>query len=369
MRLTKSLVVAATLVATSALAAELTDAPNPDIAALLQALKGIKEQQLLQVKSSKQKVLQEAQAAAATPSAASAAWVEAIRQTQIEGVEKEGAQLRAWRDGDGAAFSDKEVQYAAQLYFRWLALTMQRSMGATPRELLPQVIQFTKDAAADRAAMEALTERANKERDLARSKLHGARKENGADEDRARKVHDMILRGLGGSAPVKAMHAEELVRVEKWENAPGNVDGIFANIILPELRLVKDPRVLEYWDMKIKQEAEFVKNRPAFDQEKFAKETRPNLLWSRAQEYVALGMRNRAIGEMFQIIRGSPQHPSVTDWIGAIETILTPGAVSTAPAAPASAPAPASTIPAAPVAPTAPPAANAPAARPPTVAR
>ena len=324
------------------------DAPAPDIAQLLQVLKGLKDQQAQQIKSTRQRALQEAQAAAASPTAAANSWVEAIRQTQFEGAEKEGAQFRDWRDKEGAAFSDKEVQNAAQLYFRWLVLTLQRSMGSTTRELLPTIVQYTKDAANDRTAIESFAERAKKDKELANSRLHGTRKDRSGEDDRTQKVHDMIVnRGLPGTAPVKAMHMEELIKVDQWEMSPGNVDGIFSSIILPELRAQKDPRIFEYWDMKIKKEAELVKDKPTFEQEKFTKERRPTLLWNRAQEYLYLGQRNRAIAEMVQVLKANPQHPQLGEWISALETQLNP--TPTAPVAPTpTAGAPASATPTAP---------------------
>jgi len=331
----------ATLIAT---AAAQQDAPAPDIAQMLQALKGLRDQQAQQIKSTKQRALQEAQAAAASPTAASTAWVEAIRQTQFDGVEKEGAQFREWREKEGAAFAEKEVQAAAQLYFRWLALTLQHSMGTSARDLMPAIVQYTKDAANDRTAIESFAERAKKEKDLAQSKLHGTRKDKGGDDDRTQKVHDLVInRGLPGTAPVKAMHMDDLIKVDQWEMTPGNVDGIFSNVILPELRAQKDPRIFEYWDMKIKKEADLVKDKPAFEQEKFNKERRPALLMSRAQEYFLLGQRNRGIAEMFQVLRANPQHPALNDWINALEAQINPP-----PAAPPSGTAPAAASTAAP---------------------
>jgi hypothetical protein len=323
------------------------DAPPPDIAQLLKALKALKDQQAEQAKSTKQRALQEAQSAGASPSAAAAAWVESIRQTQFEGAEKEGAQFREWREKEGAAFADREVQTAAQLYFRWLALTLRRSMGATPRELLPEIVQYTKDAAADRSVMDSFVERSKKEKEMANSRLHGARRDKSGDDNRTQRVHDLVVaRGLAGSAPVRAMRMEDLIKVEQWELTPGNVEGIFSNIVLPELRTQKDSRVFEYWDMRIKKEADLVKDKPAYDQEKFTKERRPNLLWNRAQEYLHLGQRNRAIAEMFQILKTNPQHPSLAEWIGTIEQLLAPpapvpaAAVSSAPTATAPPPLP-----------------------------
>jgi hypothetical protein len=320
--------------ATTIIAAAQSDAPTPDTAQILQFLKTLKEQQAQQIRSTKQKVLKEAQVAAASPSAAANTWVEAVRQTQFEGAEKEGSQFRAWKDAEGAAFTDLEVQRAAQLYFRWLAITMQRSLGTSAKDLLPQVIQHTKDVAADHTSMEAFSDKIQKDKELANSKLHGNRKDTSREDERTRRVHDQVLRmAVNGGPPVKALHAEDLVKVDKWEMSPGDIDGMFNSIILPELRAARDPRVFEYWDMKIKKESEAVKNKPAYDQEKFSKEIYPQLLWNRANEYVALGQPNRALGEMFNVVKNYPQHPSLGNWIQQIEGLLAPAATSAAPSA------------------------------------
>jgi hypothetical protein len=167
--------------------------------------------------------------------------------------------------------------------------------------------------------------------------MHGNRKDTSKEDERTRRAHDHVLKAAVNSAPpVKALHAEDLVKVEKWEMSAGNVEGIFNNIVLPELRAVRDPRVFEYWDMRIKKESEAVKDKPAFEQEKFTKETYPQLLWNRAQEYIPLGQPNRALAEMFKVVKGYPQHPSLETWIQQIENILSP------PASPAPAPAEAS---------------------------
>lgn len=328
----------AALIATPVAApAQQADAPAPDAAQILQFLQQLKEQQAQQIKGAKQKIIQEALAAAATPAAASAAWVEAVRITQFQGAEKEGAQFREWREKEGAAFSDGEVQRAAQFYFRWLALSAQKSLGTPTRELLPQIIQFTKDVTADHQAMETLLEKAQREKELAQSRLHGQRRDRSPEIERMRRVRDMVLhKPLNGGAPLKAIRGEELIKVDQWEMTPGNIDGIFTTIVLPELRAAKDPRILEYWDMRIQRESEDIQTKAAFEQEKFTQQRYPSLLWSRAQDLAAIGQPNRALGEMFKIVRTYPQHPDLGNWITRIESFLSKASASSAtpPAAP-----------------------------------
>jgi len=309
------------------------DAPALDPAKLLDALKALKDQQAQQAHASRQTVLKAAQAGAASGTAAANAWVEAVRQTQFEGAEKEGAQFREWKDKEGALFAEKEVQAAAQLYFRWLALTVQRAQGSALKDLLPNIVQYTKDVLADAQVVEAMVEKEDKEKERGGNRP-GARTQKAVNEiDKIRRLHDQILnRGLAASPPVKALHAEELVRSEKWEMKPGDVDGIYNAIILPELRKAHDPRVLEYWDMKIKLEGDAVKARPAFEQERFTKERRGELLWNRGREFNELGLHNRCINELFLVLRTYPQHPKFAEWTAELETIISPAAAPGTPA-------------------------------------
>ena len=310
--------------ATRLLHAEVQDGPAPDLAQILQMLKALKEQQVVQMKAAREKALHNAQAAAATPTAAVTAWEEAIRETQFEGQPREGAAFRDWRDKVGDALKERETQSAAQLYFRWLVLTLQRANGRTVKDLLPDVIAYTKDLAADQQAMEGFAENMKRETELAKSGKHGARP--GKNSDAAtRQMHDTFLRGLGGSAPVKAMSIEEAIKAEKWSNNPGDLEGVYQQIILPELRTEKDSRVLEYWDLKIKREADAAaKTKLAYDAEKFTNERHPSLLWNKALEYQNIGAKNRAIGEMFKIIKGYPKHPDAGRWIAELEAVLMP---------------------------------------------
>jgi hypothetical protein len=67
-----------------------------------------------------------------------------------------------------------------------------------------------------------------------------------------------------------------------------------------------------------------VKSKLAFEIEKFNTQRRPALLWSRAQDLLAIGQKNRAATEMFGIIRSSPTSPELPAWIAALESVLAP---------------------------------------------
>jgi len=163
-------------------------------------------------------------------------------------------------------------------------------------------------------------------------------------------MHDQILNhGLGGSIIVQWMRIGDYVAVDNWEGTPGNIDGIYKNIIQPELRTERDQRVFEYWDTKMKVAADAAtRSKLTFEVEKFNNDTRPALMWGRAQEYIPLGQKNRAAMEMYNIIKGFPAHPASGEWIAALQGLLAP-------------PPPDATAPATPVTGSAPPAPTAPA--------
>ncbi len=313
------------------------DAPPVDINQLGQALKALREQQALQVNSIKMKAIQDAQAASASGAAAINAWEEAVRMVQFEGATREGAQFREWKAKEGAAFNEKEVQNAARLYFVWLTLTLQRSAGVSTKELLPKIIQYTKEVTADKMAIEAMKERIKHETELVEKRPGMVVKEKRKEESPIVDAHNAILNmELGGSAPAKSLKVSEFVAMKNWESSPSDVDGIFEKIILPELRAAKDPRVLEYWDMKLKREGEAaVKTNLAFEAEKFSQVRRPELMWMRAQDQFVIGQRNKGLGDMFSVIKAYPAHPMAAGWTTKLEELLTAAPAGGAPTIPA----------------------------------
>lgn len=334
---TLSLLLLASAFAASRLLAQ-SDAPPVDIGQLLQALRTMREQQAAQMKTQKQTAIQQVNAAASSADRAVAMWEDAVRAVQFDGMAKEGAQFRAWRDSEGEALKEREAANAARLYFAWLGLTLQRSSGVPVKDLLPAVINYTKELATDQAMIDALDAAMKKDKEQASSgnKRPNQRKSNDAE---VKKMHGQILnRGLGGSVVVQWLKLGDWVGMKDWEQNPGNLDGIFQRIILPELRTQHDPRILEYWDMKLKKEADAAsKSLLAFEIDKFNTERRPTLLWSRAAEVAGLGQKNRAIGDMFTILKTYPTHPDADQWIAKLEEMLMPPAPATIDPAAASA--------------------------------
>ncbi len=341
---TLALLVAATLAVPFAQA---QDGQSVDIAQMIQALRQLREQTATKTKADKARAIQEVNSAAASGESAVNAWEKAVMATQFDGVAKEATAFKAWRDTEGEVLKEAEAKNAARLYFQWLSLTLQRSSGISVKDLLPAVVNYTKDLGNDMAAMDNLEDAIKREKeknDGKRGPGPGPRKSNDAD---VRKMHQSILgKPLGGSIVVQWLKLGEWVNVDKWEGTPGNFDGIFEKIVLPELRAQHDQRVLEYWDMKIKREGDAAaKSKLEFEHDKFTTLKLPALLWRRASDMAVIGMKNRAATEMFNLVRKYPSHPEATEWMGKLEELLMPPAVPTTPTTPATAAPPVGDVP------------------------
>lgn len=329
------------------------DLPPVDVAKMLKELHGLKDKQAVDAKGSKQAAIQQLTTAASSIPAGITFWESGVKATQMDGGGKENEQFRAWMNTEGELFKERQVQSAVHLHLEWLLLTLQRSNGKEVKDLLPSLINYTKELIADQTEMEAFVDAIKKEKDgppgVKPRRGNPGQQDARADEE-VRKLHDKILRtNLGNSMIVSWLKLDDAVSLEKWELVPGALDGIYNKIIQPELRAQRDTRVFDFWDMKLKREADAAtKSRLSFEVDKFNSQRRPELLWNRVQEYTYLGQKNRAVTEMFNLIKQYPQHPSATEWTAALEAVLAPpppDATTTAAPAPVPAVTPTAAIP------------------------
>jgi hypothetical protein len=324
---------------------QLNDAPPVDMKQLLQGLKQFKEQNETGLKTRRNNAYQQIMAAAATNEKAAAYWAESVLAVQFAGVDRQTQAVRDWQKGEGEGLKVKECANAARLHLVWLGLTIQHSAGAETKQLLPSVVDFTKQLEADEAGITKVAEQIDK---LKSNVKRGAPNKALSEDTHAKKLHDSILRMSVTNSPVakRLQIADLLGDVAKkkkkgddagppaWEMVPGNVNGIYSAIILPEFRASKDPRLLDYWDMVIRKGQENIyAGMPDFEERQWSQIKRPSMLWARAQDLLIIGQRNRAITEMYNLIKAYPQHPDAAGWIAQLEGIISPGVPAPAPAA------------------------------------
>lgn len=268
------------------------DAPPVDANSILTTLRTIKKKQEDGIKLEKNKLIQQLLTAGASNGSAVEFYTQAVLATQFEGQNRPVTQFHEWKKKQADHLH--AMQNAIRLHLQYLAMTLERDAGVEVKDLAPQLIGYTQQVLADRDALD--------------------------EQD------EMMNKPLSGSIFVKWLQIANYVsEVQNWEMAPGNVDGIFEKSILPEFRRLKDPRLLEYWDLRIQREADdAAKTKRTFDMDTFNQATKPKLLWSRSQELIVLGLKNRAINDMFTIIKSYPSHPDSAGWIVTLEQLVGP---------------------------------------------
>jgi hypothetical protein len=321
--------------------AQLTDAPPVDMKQLLQGLRQFKEQNDTGIKTRRTTAYQQVTAAASSLDKASAFWTDAVLAVQFAGVDHQTTAVRDWKQGEGEGLKTKEGANAARLHLIWLGLTIQHCAGAETKQLLPNITDYMKQLEADDTAIDRVSDQIDKAK---AAKRPGTPNKALTEDTHAKKIHDSILRTSVTTSPVaKRLQIADLLGEEgkrtrkgdggegaSWEMIPGNQGGIYNAIILPEYRASKDPRLLDYWDMKIRKEQEGIyAGMPDFQERQWSQVKRPSLLWSRAQDQLLIGQRNRAITEMYNLIKAFPQHPDSAAWISQLEAILVPQAPAT----------------------------------------
>jgi hypothetical protein len=270
------------------------DSAKIDTASILNALKTIKQKHEEFEKKDKTSLLQQINAAAASVMAAVNYYQDAVRSTRFNGQNRETTQFNEWRrkGRDADRMKDKNWQEALRLHLYYLAITLQRETGTEVKDLLPQLLSYTNQLVVE----------------------HDLLQDQGEWMDRP----------LTDSIFVNWLQlGDPLSKLDKWEMAPGNLNGIYQQAILPELRKLKDPRAVEYWDLRVKMEgSQASASGRNFEVDKFNQVTMPKLLWNRSQEMFAIGQKNKAATEMLSVIKKYPTHPNVGDWIEKLEKLL-----------------------------------------------
>jgi len=292
-RVAGALLAAASLVVTP-LRGAVTDSQPVDTNALLEALKTLRKKQEESLGSVRGRILQAIQSASGSTSAAWELYQEAIKAVQFEGQEKEGTKFRDWKKKEEERLDDPDFRNAIPVHLAYLALTLRKASGAETEELLPALMRHAAAVSAAEASW-------------------------GGDKQ-------MMLRPITESVFVKHFGIDAWIAgVKEWELVPANVDGMYEKTVLPELRRQKNPQVVDYWDARIRREAEKVGQvRLAFQTERFEAVTKPGLLWKRAQEFRHIGLPNRALNEMFAVLKAYPSHPDFDRWASELEQLISP---------------------------------------------
>ena len=305
-----------------------------DIKEMAALLKQIKETRAAAEKKTVARVLQDFRAAASSNAAAIAFYQQAVGATQYGGKAHDVSEFQDWSKREADKLKSDAMQNAARLHLSYLLLTIQRAGGMTTKQLEPALVAHIAALTAAGAGDPAILARRDRAQDL---KDAGFKQIKGVKPPGREPLfwdQELINKGVDGGIFVQWYGIEKMFSdLKDWETRPANVDGIYQKTLLPYYRQIKDPRVIAYWDDKMQKEAQKASDTAlAFKIEQFNKMTRPQMLWKRAQDMIAIDQRNRGMGEMVSLVKNYPDHPDLNDWISTLEGMIPPPAAAATPA-------------------------------------
>ena len=267
-----------------------TPAPAVDADAVLAALKDLKAKQAQVVGREKQGVLAAIAGAQSDPAKA---YEQAVMAVEIQGQGNDGARIGEWRKRQGDLLRNPAFVNGLRLQLAYLSLTWQRSMGAKNKDLLPSLYDYTAQVLGSIDTLWSF---------------------------------EPLRKSLGDNVFVRYFQiGPYLSAVDNWSDQPFDVDSIYQKAILPTLRDMKDPRVLDYWMAKLQNEAAHTeKGSNSLAVNKFNNVRRPELLWNRAEDEEVIGQHNQAVADMLALAKAHPDHPDFDKWAARLTELVKP---------------------------------------------
>lgn len=304
-------------------------AVNADI--ILRDLDTIEQQQKQTVISAKQQALNLLKSAIANPGGL---YAQAIEEVTFEGKPNKAAAFADWKAANGDLLRSKEMQTLLSLHLKYLVLSLERGASDQPELFVAPSLAYANELfnvdslfhKQDKRSDRPTTDRDKQEQAL-NNQINGAKKEL-LDKSVADGVFAKWLR-LGPWLP----------KGDTWELTPGNLAGILEKNVRAEMRAKKDPRLVDTWDMEMKLLADRATvGRSDFVAADFNTVTRPKMIFSRANDLIIVGQRNRGISDIYGIVKANPQHPDFSKWVARLRELLKPAEATAAPAPPSTSP-------------------------------
>jgi hypothetical protein len=304
------------------------DMPAVNADAILRELDQIESQQKQAVLSARQTAVNQIKAAAGSGATATDLYERAIEATQFEGTKNKGGAYADWKSSKAAMLRTKEAQAALLMHLRYLALSLERKDSDKPELFVTPSLNYVNDlAGADLMFLkqaQSVQQPASSDRD---------REQQAADREAIKLKDELLNKALTDSIFVKWLRlGPSLPKGDDWELTPGSLSGILEKNVRPVMREAKNPALLPTYELEIKVLADRVTlNRREHEATEFNTVVRPRLQLARANDMAALGQKNRAVTEIYGMVKAYPQHPDFSKWVQRLRELLKPDAPAPSP--------------------------------------
>lgn len=231
--------------------------------------------------------------------AASRLYEDAIESTQFNGRKDKGQAFSDWKKKNADLLRSQEMQTALELHLRYLVLSLSRAASEGGMEFVNPSLSYIIDV----------------------SKILAEQAKGASFPPEAKALLD---RSLVDSIFTKWMLLGPwLPKASDWELNPSNIDGIFEKNIRAPLRKASSPLLVGTWDLQIKIQADRIaQGQLDYEADKFQMVTQPRLRFSRANDMILVGLKNKGCTEILQLLRSHAEHPDFSQWTEKIREVL-----------------------------------------------
>ncbi|MDX9868420.1 MAG: hypothetical protein RBT78_10875 [Kiritimatiellia bacterium] len=208
-------------------------------------------------------------------------YAEAVFATRFEGAKKGNAEFRKWKNGQDDLFKDDDFHAALTIHANHLYLTFLRATGEEPRKVNEALLQHVGRVWAAEAK-------------------HDLRKRAFADLLDRPVTQGVLARHLQFASKLPALDEQD----KGWELLAAHTDGMLEKTLLPYLRTLRTPLLIQLWDKRI--ECETARARRSGLQDRlgqFTRQTLPRLQWRRARDLILLGRDAEGFTLMIGLLR------------------------------------------------------------------
>jgi hypothetical protein len=312
------------------------DDPALDTKAVTQQLQALMQSRTRQKNQFLENVRQQVAHVAQNSGAAGNFAIECYRKVQFDG-RGGGNDYTKWRKENPDIGSSREVEVAANLHLRYLALTLQRaqldSAGPLQQDLWSYLDAMTKAQGTLADLYREPKKVKMKIFDPKQLKVTGEivgsidnYLDPGAEREQQRAnirsfAQNLLNDGVDHGWPGSALNVGGyLSGISNWEMAPGNFSGIIEQDVRAYLREKKDPRIVSTWDFEIAylgNDAKLKKDEKALKE--FNELMLPRMLWNKAKDMELVGMPNRALELKLNLLKQYASHPDFEQWADEVQ--------------------------------------------------
>lgn len=207
---------------------------------------------------------------------------------------KKAADFRDWKKNNQEKHLEAGFRLALQYQLRWLVLSLKATSENADREKLAiEASKILDDLVKDAEALA---------------------------------PHQAILNQNALSSIFAQAYQINGIEIKNWPAAPGSLETVYNNLILPPLRRAdRINHLTTFWQKRINQEAELVlkwksngkgkSGEASLEQEKFNNETLPQLRWEAEVDVFKVGDQRGASDRMLKLIQENITHKSAPKWI------------------------------------------------------